>query len=450
MEKLSLTTAVGRLQTQLAQLAHPDANSPFLQLVQSMESTLLFPWLSAQQQWPQLYWRSRNQGEEVAALGCCHKIHIEQGAQQQLQSFYRQHCCDKTSDLRWYGGVAFDASQPQWRDFGAAHFMLPRLEIRQQDDEAKLIVHLNTQAEDWQYEIEQAQRCLQQLNPLKPLPRLTPGHILSRTDTPNHPKWIDLVEQVTEPKFNAITPKVVLSRQTELKLNNTPHPWTVLHAWQLLNPNSYQYGFRVNEQRSFISCSPEKLFIREHGELTTEALAGTTIRGLTPEQDQQLAQELLDDPKNQYENQLVRILIERQLQPYCDYVGTDEAPSILKLNHIQHLHRTIRAEIKADVDDLQLLKTLHPTPAVGGLPRANAMEFIGEHEGYVRGWYAGACGYFNGKRSEFSVAIRSALINDDNVALFAGAGIVGDSDPESEWQELENKLATIMGILNSL
>ncbi|TKB47931.1 isochorismate synthase [Ferrimonas sediminicola] len=450
MDKPSISIAISRMQTRLAQLANRQPEGDKVQLSESIQPTLLLPWLAAQEMWPQIYWRESNQGEQVAALGACGQHRIDAHAPQKLSEFYERCCRNNHSGLRWYGGVAFDTRQPAWDIFGQAQFILPRLEIRQGEREAQLLLNLNGDPERWLQELTRAAAFLEQVRAIKPLPPLAPGHILSRQDTPSESHWHQLVTQVTEPEFNRDTPKVVLARQSQLQLSHQPHPWTVLHAWQLLNPNSYQYGFQLTPKDSFISCSPERLFQRSQQELTTEALAGTTVRGFTPEEDDALAQALLDDDKNQHENQLVRLQIEKQLQPLCDYVGTEESPSILKLNHIQHLHRTIKAEVKYGVNDLQLLQALHPTPAVGGYPRESAMTFIRQREGFSRGWYAGACGYFNCLGSEFSVALRSARFSGDTITLFAGAGIVAGSDPDAEWQELENKLATIMGILNGL
>lgn len=104
---------------------------------------------------------------------------------------------------------------------------------------------------------------------------------LSRNDRPDYPRWKTLVEQVTAPRFNQDTPKVVLSRLTQLQVKDTPDPWQVLASWQGRNPNSFQFGFEFSPERSFISCSPERLYRRHQQELYTEALAGTTIRGLS-------------------------------------------------------------------------------------------------------------------------------------------------------------------------
>ena len=243
---------------------------------------------------------------------------------------------------------------------------------------------------------------------------------------------------------------MVLSRLTQLEVNEEVNPWMLLACWQGRNPNSFQFGFQFSPDRTFISCTPERLFRRRQRELFTEALAGTTTRGLNQEEDALLAKQLMEDSKNSHENQLVRQHIVDVLSPLSNYVGAEEIPKVFKLSHNQHLHCSIRAELKPGVDDFQLLLALHPTPAVGGLPKEAAMNFIRQREGYNRGWYAGACGYFNKNDSEFAVAIRSALIEPGRINLFAGAGIVSGSEADAEWVELENKLTTILSILTEL
>ncbi|WP_345317110.1 isochorismate synthase [Ferrimonas gelatinilytica] len=448
----SLTAAVTRLQRQLDALSHLAPGQRCLTLSEAVEAPPLIAWLAAQPQEAKIYWRGRRNGEEVAAIGIAQRHRLDRMPDADtLDRLYRQLLQqDGDGDLRLYGGVAFDPKQPAWPEFGQAQFVLPRLELRRQGEQAQLRLNLSVHNREWSQELSDAHTALQAVVKAAPLPPLGPAHLLSRQDTPNRARWETLIGQVTHPSFIDDTPKVVLARETRMRTSAQPNPWTVLHAWQLLNPGSYQYGFQFSEQHTFISCSPERLYHRLGRELSTEALAGTTVRGFNEADDQALADALLSDSKNSHENQLVRQHIEAQLSPLADYVGVEESPTILKLNHIQHLHRGIRAEIKAGVSDLQLLQALHPTPAVGGLPRDAAMSFIRQREGFDRGWYAGACGYLGQNESEFSVAIRSALFSPERITLFAGAGIVGDSEVEAEWQELNNKLATVLGILNGL
>ncbi|MCL1099148.1 isochorismate synthase [Shewanella gelidii] len=444
--------AIQSIVDKLNQVKHSSALEPILQISADVCPLPMLAWLSAQQTFPRIYWHGRDKTEEVAAIGSCYDFSFEDDVDDNtLAETYHQQCMlSNNHDIRYYGGVAFDRTIPCWPEFGRARFVLPRIEFRRSGDQHRLIVNLKTDPEVLAQECDSAIAALQELTPARPLPpphKLTP---MGRCDRPEYNRWKELVEQVTNKKFNQDTPKVVLSRLTQLEVNDDIDPWMVLACWQARNPNSFQFGFQFSHERAFISCSPERLYRRCQQELYTEALAGTTTRGFTPEEDSQLAQALLDDTKNSHENQLVRRHIVDTLNPLSNYVGAEERPTVFKLNHIQHLHRSIRAELRPGVTDFHLLQSLHPTPAVGGLPRHSAMSFIRQREGYMRGWYAGACGYFNKYESEFSVAIRSALIEPGRINLFAGAGIVAGSDPDTEWQELENKLATIMSILVEL
>ncbi|MGI2066924.1 isochorismate synthase [Shewanella sp. MF08487] len=422
------------------------------QVVQLSVGTVAMPlisWLASQSQFPRIYWHGRDRIEEVSAIGSCKDIKFETAiSDQQLATTYQeQRALSSNQNIRYYGGVAFDRTIESWPEFGNSRFILPRIEFRRSGNQFSLLVNLNFADNGHHSEIDNAIAAIEAVMPAKPLSPPKKIALLARTDTPDFTRWKNLVEEVIDPKFNQNTPKVVLSRLTQLAVNEPVDPWMVLACWQGRNPNSFQFGFQFSPERTFISCSPERLFRRRQQELFTEALAGTTIRGLSQEEDIALANALLEDNKNSVENQLVRRHIVNMLTPLSRYVGADELATIFKLNHIQHLHRAIHAELKTGVNDFELLQALHPTPAVGGLPRHSALNFIRQREGYTRGWYAGACGYFNKYESEFSVAIRSALIESGRINLFAGAGIIAGSEPEAEWQELENKIATIMSIL---
>ncbi|MGL4474294.1 MAG: isochorismate synthase [Shewanella sp.] len=447
----SLLSAIETLKGKIESLR----NEPFgikdslLQLSSDIDAIPLISWLASQQTYPKIYWQGRDKVEEVAAIGRCLEFFFEQDSsdEQLAQAYQRQRQLSDNPKIRYYGGLAFDRSIASWTEYGQARFVLPRIELRRSAEQFSLRININVDAPELNAELDDALRCLALIKPARPL---MPPHklsLLARHDQPSFDRWQTLVQQVTEADFNQATPKVVLSRLTQLDIDGEANPWMVLACWQGRNPNSFQFGFQFTPEHSFISCSPERLFRRRQRKLFTEALAGTTLRGLSDEEDQQLARALLDDNKNKYENQLVREHIVDMLTPLSQYVGADEQPRVFKLTHIQHLHRAIRAELKSEINDFDLLLALHPTPAVGGLPRRAAMDFIREQEGYQRGWYAGACGYFNALESEFAVAIRCALFEQGRINLFAGAGIVAGSDPQAEWQELENKLATIISIL---
>jgi menaquinone-specific isochorismate synthase len=171
----------------------------------------------------------------------------------------------------------------------------------------------------------------------------------------------------------------------------------------------------------------------------TGALAGTTGRGDTPEEDEWLARELMDDEKNRHEHELVADAIREQLDPFAASVAAGER-RVRRLATVQHLETPITAELERDEHVLTLVKALHPTPAVGGLPPDRALETIRETERFDRGWYAAPVGWFDAAGyGSFAVALRSAVVRDATATLFAGVGIVGDSDPDREWDEVDLK-----------
>ena len=452
MSVFSLSQAIQSLVSKLERLDIHQHGEPIIQVSVPVCPLPTIAWLASQPCYPRIYWRGRDTQEEVAAIGSCKDFIFEDAVDDnQLSLAYQQQRALSTNqDIRYYGGVAFDRDTDCWPEYGKAHFVLPRLELRRSGHDYKLVINLNIENEEIEQERQNALQALQQLASPSPLSPPNKIHLLSRSDRPDHRRWTELVNQVTHEKFIKQTPKVVLSRLTQLEINEKVDPWMLLASWQGRNQNSFQFGFQFSPDSAFISCTPELLYRRRQRELFTEALAGTTTRGLNEEEDAMLAQQLLDDSKNSHENQLVRKHIVDALTPLSNYVGADESPKVFKLSHIQHLHRAIRAELKGGVNDFQILQALHPTPAVGGLPKESAINFIRQREGYTRGWYAGACGYFNKHESEFAVAIRSALIEPGRINLFAGAGIVSGSEADAEWHELENKLATILSILTEV
>ena len=140
--------------------------------------------------------------------------------------------------------------------------------------------------------------------------------------------------------------------------------------------------------------------------------------------------------------------IVRRLEPLCESLRVAERPSVRELKDVLHLHTEIRGELAGDRHVLDLVEMLHPTPAVGGVPTAAAVEWIREHETHARGWYAAPVGWFDADGDgELMVALRSCVLAGDRAWLWAGAGIVADSDPIAELAETALKEQALLGAL---
>ena len=203
----------------------------------------------------------------------------------------------------------------------------------------------------------------------------------------------------------------------------------------------------LSPKHSFVGSTPERLYRRRGQELETEALAGTIGRGGNASHDMQLSNWLTQDVKNINENQYVVDDIQQSLAPHSRMVAIEEELRLVRLRKVQHLKRNIHAQLNAGINGVQLLQALQPTAAVAGLPRQAAMQYIEQNEPFARGWYAGSVGYLSHDGAEFCVAIRSALIVEDQLQLFAGAGIVPGSVAEHEWQELDKKMSTLLSLI---
>lgn len=426
--------------TALKQLSNR-SHQGYQQLAVPVEGPEPLGWLAQQTTAIRGYWHNKS-GEQSAFVG---------SAQQLLGFDAFNDACQQldpnNSDIRFYGGVAFSQLSARWSDFPHYRFLLPRFELRTQGQNQYFVINAYFEPRSQEDELAQIRADFNTLKPAKPLPKLC-CQPLKRSDTPTFSRWQQLIDQVVAPEFQSHTTKVVLARRSRIHYQTPPNPFSLLAQWQQCETSAFTFLFQFDGERSFLGCSPERLYQRSGAQLRTEALAGTAPRGISPAEDLELGEALLNDHKSQVENQLVVDDLCCRLKSLSHRVSTSAERTLVKLGQVQHLCKTLTAAINPELQDPQLLLELHPTPAVGGTPRTSALHYIQRHEGFARGWYAGAVGCVSGRSSEFSVAIRSALIEPQHMDIFAGAGIVQGSDANAEWQELDNKIATLMSLID--
>lgn len=199
----------------------------------------------------------------------------------------------------------------------------------------------------------------------------------------------------------------------------------------------------------FIGASPELLVSRTLDVVRAHPLAGTAPRSSDPTIDQRLAAELHASPKNRHEHRITIDWLLENLLPYCSYVDAEPEPSILTLANVHHLGTLVEGVLSAPAASvLDLVAALHPTPAVGGDPQSEAIRAIEALEGMDRGRYAGASGWVDADgNGAFAVNVRVASIDGSVATVYAGNGIVADSDPEAELAETRSKFQAILGAL---
>ncbi len=251
-------------------------------------------------------------------------------------------------------------------------------------------------------------------------------------------EWRRRIEAILREVEQGPLVKVVAARSAEARFEHPPDPAEVLRA--LIARFGECTGFCLDVGgAAFLGATPERLVRKAGDDVFTEALAGSAPPGA--------GDSLRGSPKDRREHELVRADVGSRLERLCDAVRS-EASRPLELSNIAHLKTPIRAVARAGTELLDLVAALHPTPAVGGVPRELALEWIDEHEPEGRGWYAAPFGWLDAAGDgEFVVALRCALLRSRTARLYAGAGIVRGSDPAAEWAETEAKLQAVRAAL---
>jgi isochorismate synthase len=212
-------------------------------------------------------------------------------------------------------------------------------------------------------------------------------------------------------------------------------------------PQCYAFAWQAGPA-TFVGASPELLLDKAADIVRLNPLAGSARRGEGQAEDARLAQELMASEKDRHEHRLVVDDVARRLQPLAGALEVPAGPSLRRLATVQHLSTEIRAQLRDDTSVFELLDVLHPTPAVGGTPRAEAVAFIDKVEGLDRGWYSGGIGWLTpGGDCRLALSLRCGLLRGASARLFAGAGIVADSDPDAELVETRLKFRPLLELL---
>lgn len=270
-------------------------------------------------------------------------------------------------------------------------------------------------------------------------------HILEEREVGDTDAFAGNVERALRQIDNGEYAKVVLARAVDLQFDNPCQPLRILNRLRQDYPNCNTFSLQRETGTSFIGATPERLVVVRDGKVTTEAIAGSTGRMQDADADAQLANELLSSEKDLREHQHVVDSIRRHLLELGIATECSSRPGLLVLANVQHLHTLIRGELPGDKHILDLVESLHPTPAVGGTPRERAIPDIVRWEPFRRGMFAGVTGWFDTRgNGEFAVGIRSALTRGNSARLYAGAGIINGSVPESELQETSMKMQALL------
>ncbi len=263
----------------------------------------------------------------------------------------------------------------------------------------------------------------------EPLP-FSPLKRLCSNSHPNRAEWEEKIRHALRAIHTGELDKVVVAKRVEIECGKPIDPLALFSA--LKKPGQTNFFLQVAPHAAFLGSSPERLYKREGRLIECDALAGT--RPLYAKE------ELLTSEKDLREFGIVKERIAGAIQPLSQSEVHISPRTLVCTPTVAHLHAKISATLKEGIDDKMILDALHPTPALGGWPKEKAAAWQREHEPFARGLYGAPIGHYSEERAEFAVAIRSCLVIDSRVYLYAGTGIVKGSDPALEWEESEQKL----------
>jgi menaquinone-specific isochorismate synthase len=368
----------------------------------------------------------------------------------------------------WLGGKSFFAGfnvdppslKPAkvniWQDFPERYFFVPRffVEGNIEQDTFTFYGEGTSDAEDkaWENFLKETQ-----LRKAEDSQRLDSMLNLGSVLTPHaRREWDALCEKIEAALLgNQLTKVVPARKKTFISDSKIDAGQVFFRFLAKANANTNVFAFRHN-QDVMIGATPEMLFSAKRDQeqflVQVPAIAGTRPRGKTATEDSALAKQLLESDKENREHQIVVKFICDKLAGLGTLGEVPETPIILQLPKLQHLFTNITASLRNQARVWSLLDSLHPTPAVGGFPQAAALELLCRYELWERGYFASPLGYLLNNKGEsgFVVGIRSCLISDTKVHVFAGAGYVAGSSADDEWTETKQKLDSVLHVFGKV
>ncbi|MEI9950763.1 MAG: isochorismate synthase [Pseudomonadota bacterium] len=393
--------------------------------------------------------------EEVCGLGAAFTLEAQgsdrfHSIQAQAQEIWPKLDASRSDAAvpspRFFGGLAFQPGQAEsglWQGFGDARFVLPELSYLK--NKAGAWLRLVVRGGGWDKQAFRAEleprlaRALQAL--FTSTPTRESARELAREEC-SEQEFAQLVTAIQDEIRSGRAQKIVAARRVSLTLDRELLPEVVHSRLRDDAPESTRFAFRVGGA-TFLGATPEQLVQKSGFELRTEAVAGSVSAD-----DATSAKWLLESAKDSREHEFVVSEILRLLGPLTSELSPASEREVHRLRTVLHLRTPIQGRLRESSHVLELVGRLHPTPAVGGVPTRAAIDFITQHEPDQRGWYSAPFGWFDERGDgRFVVALRCGVVAGKHAELYAGAGVVSDSNAPSEFAETRWKLAALLGAL---
>lgn len=418
--------------------------------------------LAAAEGGARFYWEDRNGDVAFAGAGTAVELmawgperfkRIAQDARELFEGARLEGDDNPLSGPRLLGGFAFRSDftpDNTWSIYSPAFFALPHYQLVKDGDKMWLTINAQIPPEESPASLipdlkaALAQK-IAQLSAAQGSIGAEERNALVGIEYPmGYQTWERLLNEATDRIRAGALRKVVLARAAELRFDAPVRLLPLLRHLAAQYADCYRFLFEPRPRFAFYGASPELLASTHGRALESMALAGSAARGDSAEDDQRMGDLLLNNAKERQEHEIVLEKMRDRLMPITESLQIEQ-PRLLKLSNIQHINSPIRGTLKRRTGILPVVEALHPTPALGGDPRPDALRLIRELEPIPRGWYGAPVGWIDSNLDgQFAVAIRSAVAQEARAWIYAGAGIVAESSPELEWRETELKFRPML------
>jgi isochorismate synthase len=424
------------------------------------------------------YWERPVDERSIAAFGRAGVIEVEgrrrfaEASERTKQLFARLHVAGQaapaTAGPFFVGGFGFAHTaprEPHWRDFPAGRLILPEVAIAvsggrtwctlirtvQSDERLQSGIRAREIADALSADFDEVQRSLanRRLVDASSVEAVSPPDYRARADR-THAEYRAQVEAALNEIAAGRFEKVVLARSICVREAGDYDPCALLDALRRAHPTCAIFA-AARPGVVFLGATPECLVRLVDGRVETASVAGSAPRGRSPEEDLELGRQLRESKKEQTEHAFVVRALCDAIAPHCDGLEVRESPRLMRLQDIQHLETPISGRLREPRSILELVGAVHPTPAIAGAPREEAIAWLSANEKLDRGWYSAPIGFVDSDGGgEFYAALRSAILRGSEARLFAGAGVVDGSDPEAELRETRLKLRAMLAPLTEI
>jgi menaquinone-specific isochorismate synthase len=352
-----------------------------------------------------------------------------------------------------FGGQAFDSMKQQskeWASFGGSYFFLPTFLLTKQEGQFYLtrtvVCRPSDHADELIRKLQQSEDNIFRNTKMSEWEKQPCNPLIKQKDQ-DQEEWTHMVEDAIRIMEEHAIKKIVLARTRSMIFQNELLSDELIRSLREQQENTCVFCLEKGSS-AFLGATPERLIKKRGQRIYSACLAGSVSRAKTDEEDSQLGEWLLNDRKNRLEHQYVVSTVRDSLINLCEQLNIPNQPVLMKNKNIQHLYTSVEGLCAESASVFDFVEHLHPTPALGGLPREEAMNWIREHERLDRGLYASPIGWCDAQENgEFNVGIRSALINGRKALLYAGCGLLKDSIPEQEYEETAIKFKPILNAL---